>query len=46
MLDLHTHKNQLQTHSNDHKKELMNLALKLHELQSFQKKCNIDKQRF
>lgn len=32
MLDLHTHKNQLQTHSNDHKKELMNLALKLHEL--------------
>ena len=33
MLDLHTHKNQLQTHSNDHKKELMNLALKLHELQ-------------
>lgn len=34
MLDLHTHKNQLQTHSNDHKKELMNLALKLHELQT------------
>ena len=34
VLDLHTHKNQLQTHSNDHKKELMNLALKLHELQT------------
>ena len=34
MLDLHTHKNQLQTHSNDHSKELMNLALKLHELQT------------
>lgn len=34
MLDLHTHKNQLQTHSNDHKEELMNLALKLHELQT------------
>lgn len=34
MLDLHTYKNQLQTHSNDHKKELMNLALKLHELQT------------
>ena len=34
MLDLHTHKNQLQTHLNDHKKELMNLALKLHELQT------------
>ena len=34
VLDLHTHKNQLQTHSNDHKKELMNLALKLYELQT------------
>lgn len=34
MLDLHAHKNQFQTHSNDHKKELMNLALKLHELQT------------
>lgn len=34
MLDLHTHKNQLQAHSNDHKKELINLALKLHELQT------------
>ncbi|MFR7845902.1 MAG: hypothetical protein ACLU20_07660 [Thomasclavelia spiroformis] len=34
MLDLHTHKNQLQAHPNDHKKDLMNLALKLHELQT------------
>lgn len=34
MLDLYTHKNQLQAHSNDQKKELMNLALKLHELQT------------
>lgn len=34
MLDLHTHKNQLQVHSNDHKKELISLALKLHELQT------------
>lgn len=34
MLDLHTHKNQLQAYPNDHKKDLMNLALKLHELQT------------
>lgn len=34
MLDLHTYKNQLQAHPNDHKKDLMNLALKLHELQT------------
>lgn len=34
MLDLHTHKNQLQAHPNDHKKDLMDLALKLHELQT------------
>lgn len=34
MLDLHTHKNQLQAHPNDHKKDFMNLALKLHELQT------------
>lgn len=34
MLNLHTHKNQLQAHPNDHKKDLMNLALKLHELQT------------
>ena len=34
MLDLNIHKNQLQAHSNDYKKELMNLALKLHELQT------------
>lgn len=34
MLDLNIHENQLQAHSNDYKKELMNLALKLHELQT------------